>query len=32
MGTPIFDYNDEKTWDLFKEGRTKGIGYIKEVF
>jgi DNA polymerase III alpha subunit len=25
MGTPIFDYNDEKTWDLFKEGRTKGI-------
>jgi DNA polymerase III alpha subunit len=25
METPTFDYNDEKTWDLFKEGRTKGI-------
>ena len=20
-----FDYNDEKTWDLFEEGRTKGV-------
>ena len=20
-----FDYNDEKTWSLFKEGRTKGV-------
>ena len=25
METPTFDYNDEKTWNLFKEGRTKGI-------
>ena len=21
----MIDYNDEKTWDLFKEGRTKGV-------
>ena len=21
----MIDYNDEKTWNLFKEGRTKGI-------
>ena len=25
MATLTFDYNDEKTWDLFREGRTKGI-------
>jgi len=25
METPTFDYNDEKTWNLFKEGRTKGV-------
>ena len=25
METLTFDYNDEKTWNLFKEGRTKGV-------
>ena len=25
METLTFDYNDEKAWDLFEEGRTKGI-------
>jgi len=21
----MFNYNDEKTWNLFKDGRTKGV-------
>jgi DNA polymerase III alpha subunit len=25
METPTFSYNDENTWNLFKEGRTKGV-------
>jgi DNA polymerase-3 subunit alpha len=25
MGTPTFKYDDEKTWNLFKDGRTKGV-------
>mgnify|MGYP001250491069 CR=1 FL=1 len=25
METLTFDYNDEKAWDLFEEGRTKGV-------